>query len=179
MALNKTQKKEIIDKLTAILKESHSLALVNINGIKNNDLMKLKASLCKLETNIKVVKKTLMNIALKNAGYDHIPLEDFKFNCAIIPSAEDPINIMKTLNSFATTTLKKKLIEITAGGFVKKNYLDQTTFLQFAYLPSAEELYAKLAFSLTCPAIKLIMDLKFLSGLKLVNALKTLTIQKT
>lgn len=175
MPLTKIQKKEILDKITSLIKESQSLALINIDGIKNNDLIKLKTALRQSATNIKVVKKTLMAIAFKNAGFDSPPLESFKFSCALVPSKNDPSIIMKILNVFAKNVLKKNLIDIIAGGFVDKHYLDGKAFAQYAYLPSIDELYAKLAFSLTYPVRKLVMDLKFLSGLKLISALKILS----
>lgn len=179
MALTKTQKKEIIDNLAPILKESQSVALLNITGIKNNDFIKLKFLLKQASSNIKVVKKTLMNIAFQNAGFEKAPLEEFKVSCALIPSKKDPIDIMKILDSFAKNVLKKNLTDLVLGGFVDKHYVDKSNFCQYAYLPSAEELYAKLAVSITYPLRKLALDFRLLSGLKLVQDLKILTQTKS
>lgn len=179
MALTKNKKKIIIDKITAIVKESPSLVLINITGIKNNDLVKLKSFMHQANTNIKVIKKTLLNIALKNSGFDNIPLENFKFGCALIPCKNDPIKVIKVLASFTRDVLKKNLQDILAGGFIDKYYVDKTTLAQYAYLPSIEELYVKLVSSLTYPIRTLAMNLKFLSGLKLTYLLKILAQTKT
>lgn len=179
MALTKLQKQKIIDNLRDTIKKSKSLVLINIMNLKTNDFGQLKSELKLNQMNTRVVKKTLLGLALKKQGYENFDLNNFKYGVAAIFSKDEPIKMIKILDGFVKKVLKKTLKDILALAFIDKELEEPSKVIQFAMIPERPELYAKLRYALNYSMQKLDFDLKTLGGLKLINTLKALARSKS
>lgn len=70
MARTKTQKKEIVEKLTTIMNGAKTLVFVNIHGLKVADATALRRALTAEKVGFFVAKKTLTSIALASKKYE-------------------------------------------------------------------------------------------------------------
>jgi large subunit ribosomal protein L10 len=133
---------EIVEKLEV----NKAFILVEYKGLTVEQLTKLRRMLRDSENELKVIKNTLLEIALKNLGYPSFEgyLEGPN---AIIYIKEDPVKAAKLVYDFAkdNDALKVKC------GFVDGHVFDAEKLKELSKLPSREELIAKLLGSLKSP----------------------------
>lgn len=146
MAKTKVQKKEIVDTLVDEFAQSKLIVLSEIKGLTTVDMDKLRASMRKENVKHKVVKISLLKLALNKAG---IPARDVKTATQVaISFSPDETASARLLKNFAKTNDKLKMI----GGFLEKRYIDQAQVTQLASVPSRLELLGQLVGVLAGPA---------------------------
>lgn len=146
MPKSKRQKEEIIKNLDDKLNKSRSIVFIDYKGLKVKELDKLRDECEKRGSEYFVVKKTLLNIAVKNRIENFNPKE-MEGNLAIIFGYKDEVSPAKIVKDF----VKKHKMSKILGGIVENKYIHENGIKNLADIPSKNELYSKLLGSLNAP----------------------------
>lgn len=140
------EKKQQVADLSEKLKAAHTGVVVNYKGITVADDTKLRKELRESGSNYKVVKNTLLRLALKEAGIDGLdPV--LEGTTAIAVNTEDYVAPAKILNTYAE---KNKNFSIKAG-FIDGKAATEAEIKTLATLPSKEVLVAQVLRGLNGP----------------------------
>lgn len=146
MPATRQQKELILKDLTEKFKNAKSVVAADYKGVKVKELQSLRKDLKSTNGSLKISKKTLMKLALKENGYPEIPTEIMEGPVALAFS-EDEISAAKTLYNFATKNPNLKLL----GGFMDGEVLNLKQVIELAKIPGKLELYAKMLGSMQSP----------------------------
>jgi large subunit ribosomal protein L10 len=154
--MTKAQKAEVIDFLTSSFKETEAIAVCDYKGLTVKELEELREKVREIGGHTQVVKNTLANIALKNAGKEGYDLNETN----ILIWGEDQLMIAKTVAKFA-----KDNDELFA---IRKAYLDgefkeAADLIALSKLPGREELLGMLLSVWTAPLRGMVTGLDNLS----------------
>jgi len=149
MPKNKIQKGEIFRDLNEKIKKSKSLVFAGFNafGVKDNE--NLRDKLREAGGEYYVIKKTLMNLALKKNNLD-INVKDFDGKVAVIFSYEDEVAPAKILGNFRKEKDREECL-FFLGGILEGKFLSKKEVEALSELPSKTELYARLVGSINAP----------------------------
>lgn len=142
----KADKQQLVADLAAQVKESDALFLTNYKGLTFTQLTAIRTEIKESGSDFKVVKNTLLKIALNNNGIDS--MDSYLVEptaCAIVTG--DVAAAAKAIKKYAKTFDK---LEIKAG-YLDGNVLTANDVNVLADLPSREELLAKLLGSMNAP----------------------------
>jgi len=145
--LNRQQKGKIIDELSEKLKKVKSVVFVDYKGLTVFQLHELRAKLKEVETEFKIAKKTLIDLALKKNSYKDISSKKMSGQIALVLNQKDEISAAKILDNFSK---KEKNLKIL-GAILDGNFLNQEEALHLARVPSAGESLTKLVSLLNSP----------------------------
>lgn len=161
MALTKQQKTALIDEATKGMSDSKAAVFTEFKGVGMEDFKKVRRELKKVNADMKVVKKRLLNIALKNVGveFDTMAMKD---QMAAVFSKSDLSGVAPIVHKFAKEILKSKkgtFSVLAAYDAQDKRVVDANEFKVLATLPSREVLLAQIAMMLTMPLKQMMMTL--------------------
>ena len=165
MSLTKKQKISLVDESVKRLKENETAVFVGFNGVSVEDFKKLKRELKKVGADLKVVKKRLLNISLKNSGINFDTMTA-KSQIAAVFAKGDLTSVASIINKFAKVIKKSKKgeFEVLGAYDMKENRMvDAKEFNLVATLPSREVLLSQIAMMLTMPIKKIMFGLTELS----------------
>ena len=145
--LTKQQKIELVKELAEKIKVAKSAVFVDYKGLKVKDSTDLKKSLRKAGVDYVVVRKTLLDIALKNAGIEGASIKALDGQIALSLSNTDEISGAKIIDTFSKTNENVKML----GGVLGKQVMNAEEVKALAKIPSKEELLAKLVYTLNAP----------------------------
>ena len=145
--LTKQQKIELVKGLAEKIKASKSAVFVDYKGLKVKDSTDLKKSLRKAGVEYVVVRKTLLDIALKNAGIEGASIKALDGQIALSLSNTDEISGAKIIDTFSKTNENVKML----GGVLGLQVMNADEVKALAKIPSKEELLAKLVGTLNAP----------------------------
>ncbi len=146
MAKNKEQKNKIVSNLKEKISQMKSLVFFGYEGLTVKDIEDLRRKCKEAGIEYTVPKKTLLSVAMKEAGVEVNP-KDIKENYGIAISLKDEVVVAKILHDFVKAHEAAKIL----GGVFFGKLADQTMVLQLAKLPSREQLLAKLVGSINAP----------------------------
>lgn len=144
--ITKEQKKQIVASLTEKAKSAKSIVFVDYKGVKVKDATELKKQLREAGVDYLVSRKTLIDIALKNAGIE-TSVKGLEGQVAISFSNEDEVAAAKIIDKFAKTNENVKML----GGALGTQVMSGEEVKALAKIPSKEELLSKLVGSLKSP----------------------------
>lgn len=148
MPLTRKQKEEVIADVTTKMKDAKSVVFADFKGLSVNDLQSLRRKLREEGVEFKVVKKTLIKIAAKNAGIeDELDGKILEGSVGVAFSMEDEVAAAKLLHAFAKEKESLKL----RGAIFEGKALSVEKTKELALIPGKEELYAKLVYLLNSP----------------------------
>jgi len=165
MSLTKKQKISLVDESVKRLKENETAVFVGFNGVLVEDFKKLKRELKKAGADLKVVKKRLLNISLKNSGIDFDAMSGKSQIVAVFAKGE-LTSVATIINKFAKVIKKTKKGEFDVLGaydMKEKRVVDAKEFNLVATLPSREVSLSQIAMMLTMPVKKIMIGLNELS----------------
>lgn len=143
--LTRRQKEEIVQTLSARIKESPACVLADFKGVTANDMVALKKQLRASGSTFQVIKKTLLAIALKN---NDIALDPKALDGQIaISVSSDEVTAAKIIFDVAKTNENVKIL----GGILEGRVMSVDEVNALAKLPSRDELRAKLLGQLQAP----------------------------
>jgi large subunit ribosomal protein L10 len=145
--LTKEQKIELVKNLTEKIKIAKSAIIVDYKGLKVKDATVLKKTLRAGGVDYTVIRKTLLDIALKNAGIEGMDVKGMDGQIALSLSNVDEIIGAKIIDTFAKTNENIKIL----GGVLGKQVMNAAEAKALAKIPSKEELLAKLVGTLNAP----------------------------
>ena len=146
----KTQKQEKVQELERYLKDQQGMVFVDVQGIKVKEIAQLRHSLKLLGAKLTVIKKTLFQKALKEAGKE-FNLKDFQGQIAAIFAFE---NLLPALKETKTFSKKQQMFQVK-GGYFEGEFQSALRMLEIADIPSRQELLAGLVRSMASPISQL------------------------
>jgi len=150
MALTKIQKQKILDDLKEKIQKQKIIVFVDFTGLKVKDLFNLRKKLKTTDSQIKVAKKTLAEIAfteLKGKTPKSFDIKNLRGQIAFIFGFKDEISPTKItwLTSQENPNLK------ILGGFLAGQFIEAEKIVELAKLSGKEELFGRLVGSISAP----------------------------
>ncbi len=161
MTLTKAQKKTLIDDASVRMNASKSTVFAEFSGVTVEELKRLRRELKKSGSDLKIIKKRLLNIALKNLGVQFDTMS-MKSQLAVVFSKGELNAIAPLIHKFAKEVIRAKkgnFSVLAAYDANEKRIVDSNEFKAIATLPSREVLLAQIAMMLTMPLKQLMMVL--------------------
>ncbi len=135
------QKKQLVEEISAKLKDAASIVLVDYIGINVADDTNLRSELREAGVEYIVVKNSILKYAFENAGLNDF-LPELKGSTAVAISKEDAIAPAKVLQKYSDKL--KKIFNIKIGT-VEGKICTTEELKAIATLPSRETLIAQVA----------------------------------
>ncbi|PJA41832.1 50S ribosomal protein L10 [Candidatus Wolfebacteria bacterium CG_4_9_14_3_um_filter_37_9] len=148
--LTKSQKLQQIEESKDMLKQSRILAFVDFSGTTVEDIKKLRRLLSSVGAKLKVFKKKLLRIALKDSGFDFDP-EQFDLQVGTVSSQGDISEIAGLIYKFSKEIKNKKFKILGAYDLAEKNLFDAAMVTRIGQLPPREVLLGQLVGMLVAP----------------------------
>ncbi len=142
--MTKAQKAEVIDYLTSSFKETEAIAVCDYKGLTVKQLEALRDKVRQIGGKTQVVKNTLANIALKNAGKEGYDLSETN----VVVWGNDQLLLAKTVAKFASEN--KELFSIRQA-YLDGEFKDANELITLSKLPGREELLGMLLSVWTAP----------------------------
>jgi len=143
---SKEQKKSIVKTLAEDIKTSKAVVFSDFKGLPVKDMMALRRELRNEGIMLKVLKKTLISLALKDAGMD-MDVRKMEGQIALAISKKDEVAAAKIIAKMGKANENLKIV----AGLLEKKELNAEEVKALAKLPSKEELLAKLVGTLNAP----------------------------
>jgi len=146
MALTKQKKEDILKDLVDKFGRSKSVVFADYRGLDVISISDLRRKLREEDAEMKVAKKTLIKLAVKDKVGD---LEESGLEGPVVAtfSYEDPLSGLRILYEFSKGNENLKLL----GGIIDGKAVGPDVIKQYAKLPSRDELLAKLIGSMNAP----------------------------
>ena len=141
MPLTKEEKKQVLDELKEKIDKQKSIVFTDFTGLKVKDLSDLRKLMKEQDCELKVAKKTLIALALKekNIGAD---LEKLQGEIALGFGYNDEISPFRVIYNFAKGKENLKIL----GGLLSGVFYGKDQAIVLAQMPTREDLVAKLLF---------------------------------
>jgi len=146
MAKTKEQKKKELESLKEKIKKQKTMIFVDFSGLKVENMSQLRRALKKSDSELKVAKKTLMKLALKDAGMEN-DISGLEGEIALVLGYGDQIIPAKLVYEFSKENPSLKIL----GGFFENQFKSAEDFIVLAQIPSKQELLARLVGSISSP----------------------------
>lgn len=155
MPSTKDQKKKIISGLKEKIEKQKILIFADFTGLKMKDFTNLRKKIKKEGNDIKVAKKTLLGLTLKNAGLE-VDFKRMKGEIAAIFGYGDELSAAKTVYQFAETNKNLRIL----GGIFEKKFIEAEKTIELGKLPTKKELLGRLVGSISAPISNLVYVLQ-------------------
>ena len=142
----KLQKKELVKNLAEKIKNSKAAVFSDFKGLTVKDMTLLRKELREKNVKLEVLKKTLLSLALKDAGIE-LDATKMEGQIAVAVSPDDEIAAAKIIAKLAKANQNIKMV----GGLLGKDILSQEEVIALSKLPDKEELLAKLVGTIQRP----------------------------
>lgn len=168
MSLNRSEKAEVIEEVSALVAEAGAIVLAEYRGLEVGHVTALRKKAREAGVHLRVLKNTLARRAVMGTSFEK--LADHMVGPLIYGISADPVAPAKVLNDFAKTNDKLVL----KAGAMPNAVLDVQGVKALATLPSREELLSKLLGTLQAPIAQFARTLnevptKFARGLAAVR----------
>jgi len=140
--MNREQKAEFVDSLSARLKDVPLIALADYRGVTVAEINAFRRSLAEQGMGYSVIKNSLAKRAIAGTPMEGLG-EHLTGMTGWVLSGEDPVASAKTLRTL-TKDLKKQNKFIIKGGYFDGDTIDGAAIDKVADLPSREELLVML-----------------------------------
>lgn len=135
---------QLLDELKQKVDRATALFFVDYTGLTHQQLEEARRELKESDSEITIVKNTLLNLALKDKKFE---VEKIEGPHAALFSYKDPISTAKILAGF----IKKYGLPKIRFGIFENGIVDEEMITKLATLPSREVLIAKLLGTLNAP----------------------------
>lgn len=134
--MTKQEKIDLVNDLSASFTDSNVI-ICDYKGLSVKELDKLRSNIRSIQSNVKVIKNKLANIAFGNASIKDIKLRDTN----IFIWGKDQISLSKSVQNFADSNKEKFSIKI---GYFDGKLVDVDYIEAISKLPSRDELLGML-----------------------------------
>ncbi len=145
------RKIQIVENLKEKLAKAKGVVLTDYQGLSVPEVEMLRKGLREVKADYQVVKNTLLDLALKSSRFE-VRGSKFAGPTAIVLNHEDEIAPLKVLYDFAKEHQPLKV----KGGFFEGAFLAEEKLKEIAFLPSREELLARLLGMIQSPLTRLV-----------------------
>ena len=146
MPKTRPQKEEILAKTQDRLQRAQSVVLVNVSGVKVDQVEKIRDDLFQHGLQLQIAKNNLLKIALSELSIE-IPAELLDHSLGMIFAYDDQVAAAKSVAPFAKEI---EALEIV-GGLVDQKFVSSTEVQALAKLPSRDQLLGQLVGTLAAP----------------------------
>lgn len=159
--LTKEEKKRAVALGEEIIGKSKNVLFADFTGVPTAEVRKLRILMKETGGTFTVIKKRLLNIALKNKGIDFNPSAKFARQAGMIASPLAVFEIAGKIQAIVKDIAKaKKELKILGGvDIMTKKEITAEEFMIIAKLPSREALLTQIAFMLTMPVKRVMVAL--------------------
>ena len=147
MPKTRQKKEEVVKDLTDKVKKAKSLVFVNFDGLKVKEVEELRQTFRKENIEYLVAKKTLMNIAFKEAGVKDFDAKSFTKEVGTVIGYDDEVAPARMVEKFSKDHDALKSV----GGVLEGKFVAREKVVELSKLPSREELLAKVVGSINAP----------------------------
>ncbi|PIZ86824.1 MAG: 50S ribosomal protein L10 [Candidatus Nealsonbacteria bacterium CG_4_10_14_0_2_um_filter_40_15] len=151
MVKTKEEKKKILEELKEKISKQKVTIFVDFTGLKMKDIFDLRKKLKMVDSQLKVTKKTLAQIAFNKSGLK-TEIKKLKGEIAFVFGLKDEISPAKIIFQFSQINPNLKIL----GGFLENKFVEAEKIVELAKLPTREELLGKLVGSISAPVSNLI-----------------------
>lgn len=148
MPLTKNQKEEILRGIEGKLKKQKSVVFTDFTGLDVAKLQTLRKQLREKGIEYQAVKKTLLGIALKDAGLN-VDLSQFGGSVAVAIDYSDEVAPSKVVYDFSR--IKENNALNILGGIFQNNFISKDEVVKLAKIPTREVLLTQLVSVLIGP----------------------------
>lgn len=153
MAKTRIQKAVDLEQLTKSFKAAKGVVFVDYKGITVKNVGKLRRQAEKLGVEYVVAKKTLINLAAREAGLD-VNVKKLDGNIAVAFGA-DEVGAAAVISNISKDIEQIKIL----GGALEGKFIDAAQVKALAALPSKQQLLGQLAYVLNAPRVGLVTTL--------------------
>jgi large subunit ribosomal protein L10 len=146
MPLTREKKESVVKELESCLEKQKSIVFMDFKGIKVKDLSVLRNQLKEQNSEMKVSKKSLINVALKNKNID-FDTKNLSGEVAIIFGYEDEVSSSKAVYQFTKTSKEAKIL----GGFVENKFYSDVDIVRLAELPPKPQMIGMFMGTINAP----------------------------
>lgn len=148
--MNKQNKIDLVVDLSSKLKKASSLVLVNYTGLSVSMQQELKKRLKSCDSDMTVIKNTLIKRAGEEAGISKEVLTDevLSGQTALILSENDPISSIQVIGKFA----KEFNVPQFKVGIVEGSFQDNSSLIKLSTLPNKDVLLSRVLGTLMSPS---------------------------
>lgn len=147
MALTKVQKQAQLTELKDKMKKSSSVMFAHYIGLTVHDVSDLRDQLRAQDSEMKVAKKTLMQLAAKDLGLPELTYDTLQGPVACIFSFADPLTGAQVAFKFGKANPQVELI----GGIFEGKLLSKEEAIAIAKIPGKQQLLGMFAAMLNSP----------------------------
>ncbi len=156
MRLARLVREKIVKDLVERLSNTPSFYIVSFTKIPATEMNILRRKLREADSQMFVVKKTLLKIAFKKVNIDEKVNDFLEGPVALVFLKSDPVPSSKVLIEFSK---EKETFEIR-GGLLKDKILYKEDIVRLSKLPSLEVMRAQTVFALKAPITNFVFSLK-------------------
>jgi len=147
----KPEKIKIVEEIKKRLEENPNFVITEYRGMTVGEMSEMRRTLREKGIVYQVYKNTLFRIALEDAKIKGVD-EYFFCPIGVAFSKDDIVSPVKILSDVAKKTNKLRL----RGGYSSGTAISDKDIVEYANMPSREELYSKLLGVLINPATRLV-----------------------
>ena len=154
MAISKQRKDELVSQYVKWVNQSRAMFVTEYLGMSMKQVDELRAKVREADGEFHIIKNTLGEVALKQAGLP-LPPKLLDGSTAIVFAFRDAPGMAKVIKEYGRTSEFVKV----KGGYLEKNSISTAEVLSLADLPPLPVLRAQLLGTLMAPASKLVRTL--------------------
>ena len=171
MSLNIEEKKQVVERVSAVLGESQAAIVSEYRGLSVAEMSRLRREAHDAGVYLKVIKNTLLRRAVKGSSFEC--LEEHFVGPLALAASDDPVAVARVLSKFEK---EYDALSIKAG-VMSGEMLSMDQIKALSKLPGRDELLAKLMGTMQAPVQKFVQTLnevpaKFVRGLAAVRDAK-------
>lgn len=139
MAISRAKKGSILEELNTLLGKSQTVVFVKNNGLNVDELLELRGKLRQSQAKMKIAKKTLIRLALKENKLPEVDDAILEGPIAAAFGLEDQVSVAKILAAFAKEHDKLEIM----GGIMDGAILSKAEVMELSAVPTKDELLAR------------------------------------
>jgi len=147
MAITRAKKEQLVEKLTSTFKDTKSVVFTEFSAVQVSQMEEMRKKARQEGVRVIVAKKTLMNIAAKEAGVEDLDTSNLPNSVVSLFGTEDEVSAAKLAAEFAKEHDDVNIV----GGIFEGSFASADQMIALSKIPSREELYAKLVGSINAP----------------------------
>jgi len=143
----KQQKELLVKEIAERLARTKAAVFADYTGLSVIKLTELRRKLLAQSGELKVAKKTLIDLSFKQGGIAGVDTKNMKGQVMMAFGYQDEVAPAKILNDFAKNNEHLKIL----GGILENKFIDRMSVISLAKLPSKQELLGQLVGTIAVP----------------------------
>jgi len=145
--LTKNQKRELVKDLTEKLSKIKTAIFTDYTGLSVVKMTELRRQLKEQDAEMRVIKKTLVDLALKESKAADFQIKKLNGQLAVVFGYCDEVAPAKVLYNFSKKEEHLKIL----GGLLENSFVNSEQVISLAKLPSRPELLGRTVGAIAAP----------------------------